>query len=188
MRAASIHQLYAQRGDLTYDGEGVSQLQHGWQCAQLARRAGASPALELAAWLHDLGHLLTDLEGSPSQRGIDDGHESLGARMLARAFVPAVSRPVALHVQAKRYLVGVAPDYLQGLSPDSLRSLALQGGAMDAREAADFIVQPQAQEAVRLRAWDDRAKDPAWALGDRSRALADLCGLMDAVGFGGAPP
>ena len=120
----SVLALYARRGDLAYDGEGISQLTHGWQCAQLALRAGASPALQLAAWLHDLGHLLTDLEGSPTLRGIDDRHEITGASVLLAIWGADVAEPVRLHVQAKRYRV--ATQQTTSMRCHRIRSAALR--------------------------------------------------------------
>jgi predicted HD phosphohydrolase len=64
-------------------------------------------------------------------------------------------------VAAKRYLCAVEPGYFETLSFASVRSLILQGGAFDEAGATGFIAQPHAAEAVRLRRWDDLAKDPA---------------------------
>lgn len=172
--------LLRQHGALAYEGEGVSQLQHAWQCAQLAARAGASASLRLAAWLHDLGHLLSGLPGSPTLRGIDDRHEALGAATLATLFDDAVYRPVALHVQAKRCLVAMHADYARCLSADSVRSLALQGGPMDAAECQAYLALPFARDAMRLRAWDDQAKQPDWRC-DSESALAELAALLGAL-------
>lgn len=138
MQVKDIAALYCSRGHIAYEGEGITQLQHGWQCAQLAQQAGAAASLQLAAWLHDLGHLMTDLEGSPTTVGINDGHEQQGAAALAAILGNAVAQPVALHVQAKRYLVGTQPRYRKSLSPDSVRSLALQRGP-DGRRAGRFL-------------------------------------------------
>jgi len=68
--------------------------------------------------------------------------------------------PIHLHVDAKRYLCATRASYLAALSEDSRRSLALQGGVFDAGQAVAFIGQPGAADAVRLRVWDDLAKDP----------------------------
>jgi predicted HD phosphohydrolase len=165
-----IVELFARRGHLVYDGEGITQWQHAWQCGQLARRAGAEPTLQLAAWLHDLGHLLHGLEGTPTLRGHDDHHEALAAR----------AEPVALHVEAKRYLVSKKPSYREGLTADSLRSLALQGGAMSEVDCAAFLGMPYAADAIRLRAWDDQGKVPAW-LPDAG-AESELIALMRSIG------
>jgi phosphonate degradation associated HDIG domain protein len=176
MDASGIAELYARRGHLAYSGEGITQWQHAWQSGQLAQQAGASPALQLAAWLHDLGHLMTGLEDTPTLRGHDDRHEAIAARALAPLFGPAVAEPVALHVQAKRYLVATRPGYRDKLSPDSVRSLALQGGPMDEAACAAFMRQPFSADAVRLRAWDDAGKRPEW-LPD-AEAAAELAALM----------
>lgn len=182
MQPEDIAALYATRGHIAYDGEGLTQLCHGWQCARLARLAGAAPALQLAAWLHDLGHLMTGLDGSPTLRGIDDGHEHLGAQALAAAFGPTVAQPAALHVQAKRHLAGLHASYGAGLSPDSVRSLALQGGPMARDEAPAFLRLPHARYALRLRTWDDLAKDPLLRPASSEHALGELRGLMGQAG------
>ncbi len=167
------------RGHIAYDGEGVTQLQHGWQCARLAARDGAPPALQMAAWLHDIGHLLAGLPGSPTTCGVDDGHEGLGGSALNPLFGPSVALPVALHVAAKRYLVSTTPGYRAALSEDSLRSLALQGGPMTPQVCARFIRQAHAADALRLRRWDDLAKNPALKPASEAHALGELAGLMD---------
>lgn len=174
----SIVDRYARHGHLAYDGEGVTQLQHGWQCAQLARRAGASDALVLACWLHDIGHLMTDLAGTPTLHGIDDRHEALGARVLREAFGDEVARPVGLHVMAKRYRVAVEPDYARRLSDDSRRSLALQGGPLSPAACEAFVDDRHAGDALRLRAWDDMAKRANAGPADEAAALAELRVLM----------
>jgi predicted HD phosphohydrolase len=158
MNCTDILSLWARRGHLACQGEGVTQLQHAWQCARLARRAHAPPALELAAWLHDLGHLLGGLEGSPTLQGIDDGHQDAAARLLEPLFGAAVSRPVQLHVAAKRHLVATQPGYQRALSAASLHRLALQGGPMSSDESRRFVAQAHARDALRLRMWDDQAR------------------------------
>lgn len=176
-----IVDLYARKGGLRYAGEPVTQLQHAWQCAQLAARAGAAPALRLAAWLHDIGHLYADDPGTPTLAGVDDRHERMGAAALRPLFGDAVAAPVALHVDAKRYLVGARPGYFARLSEESVRSLALQGGPMADEERARFESLPFFADALRLRAWDDAAKAGDWAAPDPEIALAELAGLMAAV-------
>ena len=173
--------LYLNRGHLAYEGEGVTQLLHGWQCARLAEMAGASEPLQLAAWLHDLGHLMTGLEGSPTTKGIDDGHEQVASRALRELFGPEVADPIALHVQAKRYLVTTKPGYREALSPDSVRSLALQGGCMSGEQCIEFRRADHADDALRLRVWDDLAKRPDLRPESEPQALAALALLMDTV-------
>jgi phosphonate degradation associated HDIG domain protein len=153
-----IFDIFATRGHAQYGGEPITQLEHGLQCATLALEHAASPELITACLLHDLGHLIHDLGENPTEQAIDDRHEREGAKCLEQIFSPAVTEPIRLHVEAKRYLCGVDPNYRASLSENSESSLILQGGAFSIEEAAMFIAQPYAKDAVKLRIWDDRAK------------------------------
>ena len=154
-----IERLFEARGHEQYSGENVTQLQHALQTAALGETEGASNALVTAALMHDLGHLLHDLEGTPSMRGVDDVHQYRALPFLRGLFDDEVLKAIKLHVDAKRYLCATQAAYHAELSADSKRSLLLQGGIFSAAEAATFIKQPGAQDAVRLRLWDDLAKD-----------------------------
>ncbi|NVO05915.1 MAG: phosphohydrolase [Rhodoferax sp.] len=178
MKQAHILELFRAKGDLAYEGEGISQIAHGWQCGQLALQAGASVELQLASWLHDIGHLLSDLQGTPTLQGMDDRHENTGADLLETIWGPAVSEPVRLHVAAKRYLVATYPAYRARLSEDSLRSLALQGGPMAVDECVRFQAGPYALDAQQLRSWDDSGKRLGWFARDNAQALDQLQALM----------
>ncbi len=114
-------------------------------------------------------------------QGIDDMHEHIGAAGLTALFGPAVARPVALHVAAKRCLVSTQPGYAASLSPDSVRSLALQGGPMTNDECAAFTRQAHARDALRLRVWDDVAKRRDLKPPDTPSMLAELSALMAVV-------
>ena len=159
---AEIARLFAERGGVAYAGEPVSQTEHALQCAWLAERAAAGDALVTAALLHDLGHLLIAEHQtpwqSPTELGIDDRHQYIALPLLRGAFGVEVREPIRLHVDAKRYLCATRPGYFSRLSPDSVRSLALQGGVMDAEGAEHFAALRWAGDAVRLRLWDDQAK------------------------------
>lgn len=173
--------LFEQGGDKVYSGESVTQLMHAWQCGRLAEKSGASPSLQLASWLHDVGHLWVDLEGTPTLRGQDDEHERIGSEVLLPVFGAAVSEPVRLHVKAKRYLVSTRETYARKLSPDSIRSLNLQGGLMSADECAAFEAEPFFADAVKLRVWDDLGKKSGWFEDTRQDALDHLVQLMRRV-------
>ena len=158
--------VFQGRATRRYGLSAVSQLQHALQAAALAEADDAPPATVLASLLHDVGHMIHDLGEDPAGRGIDDVHEERGAQWLAEWFGPEVSEPVRLHVAAKRYLCAVESDYFGKLSPDSVRSLELQGGPMSADEVAAFRANPLHAEAVRLRRFDEAAKDPRAATPD----------------------
>jgi phosphonate degradation associated HDIG domain protein len=153
-----ITRLYREKGGRAYEGEGVTQLEHALQSAELAEREGAPPALVCAALLHDLGHLLNDRGETPTLRGIDDLHQYAALPFLRPLFPEVVLAPIRLHVDAKRFLCATRRGYHDRLSEDSKRSLQLQGGVFSAVDAEAFIRQPYANEAVSVRLWDDAAK------------------------------
>jgi phosphonate degradation associated HDIG domain protein len=159
---ADINTLFQTRGHAQYSGEPVTQLQHALQSATLAEGEGADDELVTAALLHDLGHLVHELEDdagdTPTLRGIDDLHQFIAIPFLRGLLPDRVLGAIAGHVDAKRYLCATRPGYLEALSADSKRSLQLQGGVFDAAQARAFIAQAGAEEAVRLRLWDDQAK------------------------------
>jgi gamma-butyrobetaine dioxygenase len=142
-------------------GEDVSQIDHALQCAALAGAESAPPPLIAAALLHDVGHLFED-RGHAAAR--DARHEIHGARMLRRWFGPEVIGPIALHVLAKRYLCATDPAYQAALTSASQASLALQGGAFTPAQCARFARTRFAEDAVRLRRWDDTGKTPGLAV------------------------
>src|SRR5262249_47956307 len=148
-----------ERGHGSYFGEPVSQLEHALQCAHLAEQENAAPELVAAALLHDVGHLLHEEKEDIADRGGDTEHEHLGQEWLSAHFGPEVTHPIALHVAAKRYLCAIDAAYFAKLSPASVQSLNLQGGPMTEPEVQDFEANEFADEAVRLRRWDDLAKE-----------------------------
>ena len=159
--------LFARFGANQYSGEPVTQLEHALQTAHLAEQSGADDALVTACLLHDLGHLLNDhgrgVDDSPTLRGIDDTHQHFAVPFLRGLFPAAVLDAIQLHVDAKRYLCQANPGYFARLSDDSKRSLALQGGVFGAGQAGAFLAQAGAVDAVRLRQWDDLAKQADFA-------------------------
>lgn len=153
-------EIFVGRATRRYGLSEINQLQHALQSAHRAEVDGCAPATVLACLLHDVGHMIHQLGEDPAARGVDDVHEELGAQWLAERFGPAVVEPVRLHVAAKRYLCSTEADYFGKLAPDSVRSLELQGGLMSVDEIEDFRRNPHWQEAVRLRRYDEMAKDP----------------------------
>ncbi|ADB19266.1 phosphonate degradation operons associated HDIG domain protein [Pirellula staleyi DSM 6068] len=159
-RIAKVKRLFEAAGSSRYGGEAISQLEHALQAAMFAEKSGAPSTLIAAALLHDIGHLLHALPDDAPDQGIDDLHEELGGRWLAKYFAPEVVEPVRLHVASKRYLCTADAAYYELLSGPSRQSLALQGGPMTADEARKFEAHPHFQHAVALRRWDEQAKIP----------------------------
>lgn len=157
---ARIEQLFVAHGRQVLGGrraQPVTALQHALQCAQLAEWAQASDALVAAALLHDLGHHV-DAEADDESR--DNGHEMRVLPLLAATYGVAVTEPIRLHVQAKRYLVAAERGYLARLTPAAVHALQLQGGPMSGDEMTLFEATPHAEAAVELRRWDDLATQP----------------------------
>lgn len=156
----AIGELFASEGAADYLCEAVTQAAHMLQAGALAEQAGAVPALVAAALLHDVGHFTGAVSGRCLMQGTDSRHGEQGATWLARWFGPAVTEPVRLHVDAKRYLCATEPGYFERLSPASVYTLGVQGGPMPEDEAAMFAAKPFALDACQVRRWDDNAKDP----------------------------
>jgi phosphonate degradation associated HDIG domain protein len=153
--------LYKKFGDEDYIGEPVSQLEHMSQAAALAQAEGFDDEVVLAAFFHDIGHLCADAEEAGSMDGMGNvDHEKLGADyLLERGFSERVANLVQGHVIAKRYLTYKYPEYYNRLSDASKGTLEFQGGVMTEEEATDFELNPDAELIIRLRYWDDMAKE-----------------------------
>jgi 2-amino-1-hydroxyethylphosphonate dioxygenase (glycine-forming) len=164
--------LYRSLGHQAYDGEPVSQLEHAAQTAELARAlCPDDPEFALAAFLHDVGHLLLPTDAETERMGHYGvrNHEARGAQFLrSQGFSEKICRLVEGHVAAKRYLVSTDPDYFARLSPASKITLMHQGGMMTAEERADFEADSLFQQHLQLRRFDEQAKVaggpvPDWA-------------------------
>jgi gamma-butyrobetaine dioxygenase len=101
--------------------------------------------------MHDVGHWLDEPDDG---YGIHD-HGDLGGDWVAARFDAAVSEPVRLHIEAKRFLCARDPDYHDHLSSASKYTLTRQGGPMTADEAEAFEARPHAGDAVMLRRLED---------------------------------
>jgi phosphonate degradation associated HDIG domain protein len=157
----TIDDIIARRGAEAYLGEEVTQAEHMLQAAMLAEREDGSDAMIAAALLHDIGHFLGEFGADYIDQGVDNRHEEAGARILEPWFPPTVVEPVRLHVATKRYLCATDPSYFGKLSEASVKTLALQGGPMSPAEVAEFERSPYRDIAIKVRLWDERAKDPS---------------------------
>lgn len=172
-----VFQLYRHHGDEDYIGEAVSQLEHMLQAGELARRQGYDEEVILAAFFHDIGHLLA-FEGDYENMGgygVED-HEKLGADFLrAHGFSERIATLVESHVQSKRYLTAKDPAYYARLSDASKHTLEHQGGRMNEDEQRFFEAHPLSGLMVKLRFWDDEAKEtsPTTQSLDYFRELAE---------------
>lgn len=155
-----IMDLYTKYGSDDYIGEPVSQAEHMCQCAQLAEKEGYDNEVILAAFFHDIGHLCEHVMPVKNMDGygIVD-HEKIGASYLSeKGFSDKITKLVASHVQAKRYLTYKHPEYFEQLSEASKKTLSFQGGVMSAEEAQNFESDELFNLYILLRSWDENAK------------------------------
>ncbi|KAK8403977.1 hypothetical protein O3P69_000199 [Scylla paramamosain] len=88
-------------------------------------------------------------------------HEVVGEEYLkGLGFPEEVTIFVRNHVEAKRYLVATDPKYYEGLSEASRHTLTHQGGPMKEEEVLSFKTNPNFHAVLRMRSWDEKAKDP----------------------------
>jgi len=155
-----IFDLYDKHGAEEYAGEKVSQLEHMVQAAQLASEGGYDDEVILAAFIHDVGHLLPihDEKDSMDGYGMMD-HEKVGAEYLRKVgFSERMCKLIASHVNAKRYLTWKYPEYYNTLSGASKKTLEYQGGRMEEAEAKQFEADPLFDLYIKMRRWDEAAK------------------------------
>jgi 2-amino-1-hydroxyethylphosphonate dioxygenase (glycine-forming) len=158
--ANEIMTMYETYGGSEYSGEKVSQLEHMVQAAQLAEEGGHDEEVVLAAFLHDIGHIAEEANGENEMDsfGLKD-HESIGAKYLEeKGFSKKITKLVASHVAAKRYLTRKDPDYYDQLSEASKKTLEFQGGMMSEAETETFERDPLFDEIILMRRWDEQAK------------------------------
>jgi predicted HD phosphohydrolase len=134
-----------------WDEDAVDELDHALQAAARAVEDGADDELVLATALHDVGH--SPLFGEVAAAR----HDRVAKDWLTPRFGERVGWLAGAHVAAKRYLAATDPDYANMLSDVSIDSLQHQGGAgVD----PTFVEHPWWPDALRLRHYDDAAKDP----------------------------
>lgn len=165
----NVFKLYEKHGDKGYIGEPITQLEHAMQAALLAieyfKKAACNIHSEVivATFLHDVGHLLRyeeEFNGElMGEYGVMD-HEKVGALFLHKLGFPIiVCKLVATHIATKRYLITKKPEYYGNLSPASKATLEYQGGMFTEKQIVAFEKDSLFKFHLKLREWDDRAKE-----------------------------
>jgi 2-amino-1-hydroxyethylphosphonate dioxygenase (glycine-forming) len=156
-----VFKLYEMYGDQEYIGEPISQIEHMSQSAQLAIESNYDDEVVLAAFFHDIGHICVSKNKENDMHGYGTkSHEKIGAEYLReKGFSEKIAKLVENHVQAKRYLTFKNPGYYYDLSEASKKTLELQGGKMTASEASNFEKNPLFSLSIKLREWDEQAKE-----------------------------
>ncbi|NML23552.1 HDIG domain-containing protein [Pseudoflavitalea sp. G-6-1-2] len=157
---ADIFSLYELFGSADYIGEPVSQIEHMCQAAELAEAEGYDEEVILAAFFHDIGHLCEYIMPAEQMNGygVVDHEVLAGTYLREKGFSERVAKLAESHVLAKRYLTFKYPAYFERLSVASRETLQQQGGVMNAAEAAAFESDPLHTLFIKLREWDDLAK------------------------------
>lgn len=155
--ANTIIKIYLTKGENNYAGEAISQLEHACQSAQYAEQDGNDDEVILAAFLHDIGHLIAD-DGMNGYGVVK--HEEKGAEYLYNnGFSDKIILLVKSHVEAKRYLCFASKTYYKQLSEASKITLNFQGGPMSEKEAEAFERHPLKILIIKMRTWDEIAKE-----------------------------
>lgn len=158
--AGEIIRIFNDKGGNDYAGEKITQLEHACQAAELAEEDGQDNEVILAAFLHDIGHLLNEDPHTEDMGdyGVKD-HETVGADYLAtKGFGKRLCDLVSSHVAAKRYLCAVNKRYFEQLSFASKMTLVFQGGPMSDTEVLAFEANPLKNLIIKMRTWDEQAK------------------------------
>ena len=153
-----ILNLYKTKGNTMYDKH-ISQLTHSFQTMEMAIRKGFDEKFQLCCFLHDIGHLLLDENNSNEDFLKDDlKHELIGYNFLKNFLDDEITKPILLHVQAKRFLCSINKEYYNSLSDASKESFKIQGGKMSEEQCKIFRNNSYLNLAVTLREFEDISK------------------------------
>jgi len=156
---AFLEDIFQRRGSEEYLGEPVTMAEHMLQGATLAMQQNEEEIIIVATLLHDIGHFTSEFGMFTMSDQTDRYHEQAGAEILGAFFPDTVVSCVRLHVAAKRYLCATNTAYFDQLSSASVHSLHLQGGPMSGSEVAEFEKNPELDNIIKVRYFDDAAKD-----------------------------
>ena len=153
-----IFSYYESFGSKDYIGEEITQIEHMVQAAMLSEENGDGVEVILGALFHDIGHLVAFDKDTMGGFGIKN-HERLGADFLRELGIPEViPELVQSHVSTKRYLAR-DEKYYNSLSKASQTTLKYQGGVFNDEEALEFEKGKNFVNYVKIRLYDDRAKE-----------------------------
>ena len=156
---ANLDRLYRSYGQRHY-GENCTQYEHMAQCGWWADQKGFEEELAIAAFLHDVGHLIAEEQDLEDRDELGYArHDELAENWLRQQGLPeSICVPIGMHVQAKRYLVTRNKSYLADLSLASKATLAQQGGPFSEAQCLAFESSPHFDQAIRLRELDELGK------------------------------
>tara|TARA_B100001121_G_scaffold305651_1_gene323518 strand:+ start:107 stop:1441 length:1335 start_codon:yes stop_codon:yes gene_type:complete len=153
-----IINLYKKKGNTMYDTH-ISQKEHSFQTMEMAIKKGFDEKFQLCCFLHDIGHLLLD-ENNNNEDFLkkDLKHELIGYNFLKEFLDDEITKPILLHVQAKRFLCSINNEYYNTLSNSSKESFKIQGGKMTEEQCNTFRNNSYVNLALTLREFEDISK------------------------------
>ena len=153
-----IMKLYEIKGNTFYD-KNITQLEHSLQITEIAKKNNESEEFQLTCFLHDIGHLILDEHNENNEfLEKDKYHETIGYKFLTNKFKNTITRPILLHVLAKRYLCTIDSDYYNNLSEPSKKSFHLQGGLLNDNIIDKLEENKYFMNSVKLRKYEDLSK------------------------------
>lgn len=135
--------------------DGLTVAKHSLWCAHQAVEAKCDNPMIVAAMFHDIGHCILSGDSEISDYEQDLAHAVVGSNWLARWYPEIVCAPIAMHVDAKRYLTTVDKCYHSRLKGGSWQSFKNQGGYMNHNELKLFRDNKHFKRAIKLRLFDD---------------------------------
>ena len=170
----NVFSLYQKYGDKGYIGEDITQIEHAMQAALLAEKENCDSDVVLAAFLHDIGHLLA-FENDNLELMDDLGvlkHENVGADYLQKlGFSNKICDLVRNHILTKRYLITIDKNYFDNLSNASKKTFEYQGGLCSIKEILEFEQEEYYSQHIKLREYDDKAKETSSELLNKIQAM-----------------
>ena len=154
----NIINIYKTKGHTYYD-KNITQNQHAFSTMNLAIQKSEPKYFQLLCFLHDLGHLILD-ESDNNTDFLKQNlhHELIAYNFLTQYFPDKITKPILLHVMAKRYLCSLYKPYYNKLSSSSKKSLELQGGLLTQYQIKKFEKNKYFNDAYRLRQIEDESK------------------------------
>ena len=153
-----IFKYYEDFGKKSYICEPITQIEHMIQAAMISEKNKESIEIILASLFHDIGHLIAFDKETMGNFGIKN-HELLGGQFLRELGMPTIiSELVESHVNAKKYLAR-NPEYFNNLSDASKMTLKYQGGIFNDEESLAFERMPNFEKYIKIRLYDDKAKE-----------------------------
>ena len=144
--------LFEEYGNYQYTSENITLTEHMILCAMMAESENCDIEMIIAAFLHDIGHLLILQEINQSCLM---SHDFVAKQyLLSKGFNYRIASLVGNHTQAKKYFVKLFPNYYQNPS----KTYQYQSEIMTDREMLQFKKDPFFKDLLIISEFDDRSK------------------------------